>query len=282
SQSKTISDLYSSTESLNSSSGEILNKSEKNLSQIEKTNALFSELTRKLDEMHREIFISKENAIRTESATKENLNSLEKTMEIILELASITEKISKSTEMIKEIADQVALLSLNASIEAARAGEHGRGFSVVATEIAKLGEVTISNSKEIQTLVNSAHKIVSGSRKEMQESKVFFQKILSDISEIIQKMEQLSKASHEQLEIQNKTVGSYQQSSSLNAEISQASLSQSKNIQELNNSLASIQESMILIVDVSSKTREIAEKLSDENKLLDENINKFQLNSQYS
>ncbi|MDX1961444.1 MAG: methyl-accepting chemotaxis protein, partial [Leptospiraceae bacterium] len=46
SQSKTISDLYSSTESLNSSSGEILNKSEKNLSQIEKTNALFSELTR--------------------------------------------------------------------------------------------------------------------------------------------------------------------------------------------------------------------------------------------
>lgn len=80
------------------------------------------------------------------------------------------DKINHIVDLIRDIAEETNLLSLNASIEAARAGEVGRGFAVVASQIGKLASTSKEAVDNIAQLTGEISGIVRQTVLETKES----------------------------------------------------------------------------------------------------------------
>lgn len=107
-------------------------------------------LTMELSETGGSALARLENVIREMNAT---LGAMEEAM---IRLGRSAETIGQASGIVRGIAQQTNILSLNASIEAARAGALGQGFKVVADEVRKLAEETRQSAQRIAELVGQS------------------------------------------------------------------------------------------------------------------------------
>jgi methyl-accepting chemotaxis protein len=137
--------------------------------------------------------------------------STNRSSQVIDDLSAHSMEVGKIIELISDISNQTALLSLNASIEAARAGESGRGFAVVANEVKKLAEqtrlsvISISNLiKQIQSSTESAMQSMHQNKQEvengikkMQHIEQTFGNIRSSILQVSDQVQEISAATQQ-------------------------------------------------------------------------------------
>lgn len=110
--------------------------------------------------------------------------------------------ISSVLTIVREIAEQSQMLSLNASIEAARAGEHGLGFAVVASEIRKMADTSKKSAAEIKEKLQHLQRAVERMNGSIQQIAAFteehngsLQEFTSSFGQIAQISERLQSSS---------------------------------------------------------------------------------------
>jgi methyl-accepting chemotaxis protein len=136
--------------------------------------------------------IVKKSVSTGESLASKTANSMD---EINEKVNSINEAIS----VIDQIAFQTNILSLNAAVEAATAGEAGRGFAVVAAEVRNLANRSADAAREIKNLVQEATMKANDGKMVSADMIDGYKELNKNISETIHIIEDVSKASKEQM-----------------------------------------------------------------------------------
>jgi len=121
------------------------------------------------------------NSERAQTITKEAVAKGQKTSDQVNDLGRAAVEISKVTEVITEISEQTNLLALNATIEAARAGEAGKGFAVVANEIKELAAQTAAATGDIRNKIEGIQASTSRTVSEIKEITT----VIDDVNEIV-------------------------------------------------------------------------------------------------
>ena len=84
--------------------------------------------------------------------------------EVVVNVEETFASVSEILGMIKDISEQITLLTLNASIEAARAGQSGRGFAVVAGQMRQLVEQTSQATGRTEEILKEGRKVVQNGK----------------------------------------------------------------------------------------------------------------------
>ncbi|WP_126969761.1 methyl-accepting chemotaxis protein [Xanthomonas sp. BRIP62411] len=151
------------------------------------------------------------------------------------QISTASRKIGEIIGVIDGIAFQTNILALNAAVEAARAGEQGRGFAVVASEVRALARRSADAAKEIKTLIaDSTDKVELGSGL-VHRAGATMREIVGSVKHVTDIMSEITAASAEQssgIEQVNRTVAQLDEVTQRNAALVEEATAAARSLEE--------------------------------------------------
>ena len=195
-----------------------------------------------------------------------------------IEHVEVVENIVEMADMISGIAEQINLLSLNASIEAARAGEHGRGFAVVASEIGKLANDTSTAVDRIQNTIlqvkDAVESLTNGSQSLLQ----FVQSTVTpDYNSFVEVAKQYGNDAQSMEEVSQKISEMSKNINKITNEVSEAIQNIAESAQTTADSSAKTLDSVSEVGVVVDEVSEMSEKQKHIVSDLNDMVNRFRL-----
>ena len=201
-------------------SSDLADRTEQQASSLEETAA-------SMEELGATVRSNAENAQRANVMAAQARGSAESgggvagsAIEAMRRIEESSRKITDIIGVIDEIAFQTNLLALNAAVEAARAGDAGRGFAVVAQEVRQLAQRSAQASKEIKGLILDSDAQVKDGVDLVSKAGDALQGIVSGVQQVATLIAEMASASAEQataLDEINSTVANMDEMTQKNA-----------------------------------------------------------------
>ena len=204
-----------------------------------------------VEEGRRESEISAEEIRQVVMMIENSQKQMAEMMDAMQKIHETSQKVVGITQTIEEIADQTNLLALNASIEAARAGEAGKGFAVVANEISSLADAS-------GRALNTTRDMIQLSMEEIEKGTGLANAVLDSLQE---------------------SVAAVERANALIQQTAEKAISQVQSMEQIRYGIEEIAQGTQDNSAMSQESAATADQLAQQAELLNQMVNRFEVNS---
>ena len=204
-----------------------------------------------------------ESVSRTVTAINSLAGNVRESGDTVRKLDEQSAQIGQVLEVIRDVAEQTNLLSLNAAIEAARAGEAGRGFTVVAEEVRKLAQKTQESTGSIQEMIERIQSGTQGAVEAMERNRQQAEETVSEAGQAGEVLDRIRQSVAQIDDLAGQIASSVEQQSQVAEEVN-------RNVTEISDKAEQTQRSV-------GETKEVAERLARHAEELQEQVGRFRV-----